>query len=52
MVYDNNIVHNHVGIDLMNFATTTDLDSAVRVDGYPIGVGNVVYKNNFDNSQK
>lgn len=48
-VYNNNLIHNQIGIDLMNFATTTSL-APLRVDGYPLGEGNVVYKNNFDNS--
>jgi parallel beta-helix repeat protein len=46
MVYDNSLSHNQIGVDLMNFATTTAL-APLRVDGYPLGTGNVVYNNHF-----
>lgn len=48
MIYDNKFVHNQIGIDLMDFATTASL-APLRVDGYPLGTGNAVYQNIFDN---
>lgn len=49
-IHDNNIMNNGMGVNLLNFATKTNLGT-IRVDGYPLGVGNVVYSNNLiDNS--
>lgn len=46
IVDNNDLANNQIGIDLMNFATTTSL-APLRVDGYPLGTGNVVYNNRF-----
>ncbi len=46
IVQDNNLAYNQIGIDLMNFATASSL-APLRVDGYPLGIGNVVYNNHF-----
>ncbi len=47
IVQDNDLAHNQIGIDLLNFATTTNLGLPVRFDGYPLGTGNIVFNNRF-----